>query len=487
MVRLHLMDGSVISGRLSVEELELETPFGKLTVPVTELRSFTPGLVHHPELGKKVYDLIDALGANDFDEREKAQKELIRMGASVRGELEKRRDDKDAERRTRIKTILEEADSHDGEEDGEAAAGGPLIERDTVETTAFTAVGKILNSSFTVASLYGPLTVKLGDIRRGERELSKKTEFRKVVSVDGANLVQRGLKASSIKVERGDKVTVTADGSLTMTPWGNNMIELARRRSQFRLVHSQFDPGRRAGGGDRQRQQRVQGRLAVDVSSPAERRAAVRGGDAERIREPQFSRPLQRQSPHRAEVAARGGTSQPGPASIREIAIRQAGQRREALRHGGFSAEANHVESRGSPCMRLAATWTAAVWLGVVAAFGAGPGYLKLVRSAPHDGATVDFQAATRSHWQVTVSSPVEADHPDVRLEITNHSDEPLLFSATGGGALVLERADGTPLKTWVRARGERRIEWLLVSPGESYRAHARWRSSGRRRPRLGS
>ncbi len=113
--------------------------------------------------------------------------------------------------------------------------------------------------------------------------------------------------------------------------------------------------------------------------------------------------------------------------------------------------------------------WVGIVLLGVAAATGAGPSYLKLVRSAPLEGATVDFQAATRSYWQLTVSSPVGVDRPDLRLEITNHGSEPWLFSATGGGSLTLERVDGTPLKHWVRARGERRIEWMLVSPGESY------------------
>ncbi len=225
IIRLHLMDGSVISGKLSVNDIEIETQFGKLTIPVIELKSFTPGLVHHPELGKKVYDLIDALGANDFDQRELAQKELVKMGPSVRIELEKRADDKDAERRTRIKTILEELDSQQSDDEAEAGtAGAPLIQRDTVETSEFTAVGKIITKTFTVASLYGPLTVKLGDIRRGERDLTKKVSLRKTISVEGSHLVQRGLKATTIRVERGDKVTVTADGTVTMTPWGNNMV-----------------------------------------------------------------------------------------------------------------------------------------------------------------------------------------------------------------------------------------------------------------------
>ncbi len=222
IIRLHLMDGSVISGKLSVKDIEIETQFGKLTVPVTELRSFTPGLIHHPELGKKVYDLIDALGANDFDQRELAQKELLKMGASVRGELEKRLGDTDAERRKRVRNILDELDAEQSEDGPEPAAKGALIQRDTVETSQFTAVGKIVTSSFTVASLYGPLTVKLSDILRGDRGSPKKTELQKTISVEGTHLVQNGLKATGIRVERGDKVTVTADGTVMMTPWGNN-------------------------------------------------------------------------------------------------------------------------------------------------------------------------------------------------------------------------------------------------------------------------
>jgi len=221
MVRLHLMDGSVISGKLSVKSIEIETQFGPLSVPVTELRSFTPGLGSHPELGKKVYDLIDSLAASDFDQRELAQKELLKLGQSVHTELEKHAGDSDTERRMRIKNILEELEGQEPDDEQEPSAPGDAwIQRDTVETTEFTAVGKITAKTFTVASLYGPLTVRLDDIRRGERDTTKKSEVRKSIAVDGSNLVQRGMKVTTIRVERGDKVTVTADGTMMMTPWG---------------------------------------------------------------------------------------------------------------------------------------------------------------------------------------------------------------------------------------------------------------------------
>ena len=40
-------------------------------------------------------------------------------------------------------------------------------------------------------------------------------------SFEGAHMVFLGLKASNIHVERGDKVSISASGMVTMTPWGN--------------------------------------------------------------------------------------------------------------------------------------------------------------------------------------------------------------------------------------------------------------------------
>src|SRR6266478_4270345 len=39
-IRLHLLDGSLISGDLSVSEISVDTAFGKLVVPIDRVRSF---------------------------------------------------------------------------------------------------------------------------------------------------------------------------------------------------------------------------------------------------------------------------------------------------------------------------------------------------------------------------------------------------------------------------------------------------------------
>ncbi len=225
-LRLYLMDGSIITGQLSLKELAVETKFGTLNVPVTSIQSFTPGLNSHPALAKKIASMIEDLGSGTFNDREAAQQALVKMGPAVRRELERRRDDADAERRTRVRAIL--ADFEQAQDDVEDAPADkvdtdttPFAQLDAVVTSDFTIVGRIVPDSFSVASLYGPLTVKLADIRRMQRGAVKKDETPMNFSVTGAQVVTNGALNTNIRLERGDSVTVTATGSIVMSPWGN--------------------------------------------------------------------------------------------------------------------------------------------------------------------------------------------------------------------------------------------------------------------------
>jgi hypothetical protein len=242
IIQLHLMDGSMIAGKLSVDEIEVETRFGKLKIPIESIRSFTPGLQSHPELGKQVYGLIEKLGSSDYDQREMAQKELSRMGEPVRPELLKHRDDTDKERRERVRAILDELD-----EAGDDAEVEPrpqwFIPHDLVETSEFTAVGKIVTTEFTIATNYGPLNVKLSDVRRGERPSQKAENLEKTVTIDGAHLVQRGMKETGVRIDRGDKVTISAEGTLNMTPWGNGSVSSPNGASNFGWLVQGSIPG----------------------------------------------------------------------------------------------------------------------------------------------------------------------------------------------------------------------------------------------------
>jgi len=224
-LRVHLMDGSQIGGKLAAKEIEVETNFGSLKIPVGSIRSLTPGLGSHPKVTQSLTELVEKLGSPVFGEREAAQKSLIEMGPPVRLQLERSANDPDTERKTRVKAILEEFDQMEEDAAEDEAAGAPrMIEKDTVETTDFTVVGRVVQQEFEIVSRYGPLNVKLSDIRRVERALTEKEDLQKIVTVDGNAIIHRGLKDSGIRVERGDKITITAEGTLQMTPWGNQSV-----------------------------------------------------------------------------------------------------------------------------------------------------------------------------------------------------------------------------------------------------------------------
>ncbi len=226
-LQFNLMDGSTITGELSIDEITVETEFGKLVVPVTKILSFVPGLDSYPELADQIASLIENLGSDDYQTREKSHKELAHLGLKIMDELRKHKNDKNVERQRHIGQILEELEQLAEEQDDlEFGEGGKDVwtRLDTVTTPKFTIAGRISPATFTVNSKYGPLTVKLSDIKTALRETGVKQPIRKQLTVEGTYLIQRSVKSSGIRVERGDKVSVTADGQLIMTPWGSNMV-----------------------------------------------------------------------------------------------------------------------------------------------------------------------------------------------------------------------------------------------------------------------
>jgi hypothetical protein len=224
-IRLHLQDGSVISGDLSVTEVTVETQFGKLTVPISKIRSFTPGLDSNKKAAGQINALIEKLGGDDYKTREQAHKDLAAMGVRVKNELEKHVASENAELKRHVTEILkeqEEAAEEQADDDAAGASDTPWIPLDTVVTTDFTVLGKVMPQDFTIDSKYGPLKIALGDISKAERESSARESYKKNMSVDGGTLAQRGFKSSGIKVQAGDKITVKAEGSIVMSPWGSN-------------------------------------------------------------------------------------------------------------------------------------------------------------------------------------------------------------------------------------------------------------------------
>lgn len=242
-MRLHLMEGSVVSGKLSIDAIAVQTEFGRLDVPVSSILSFTPGLDSHPQERKKISRLILQLGSNAAAEREAARKALSDLGHSIQTELARYANDEDTERRTQIQQLLTELEEADADEDADPAALRPWIAPDSIETTQFTLVGRIIPESFRVETQFGALQVSMGDIRRAEREADLKPEIRKSVNVSGAHLAHSNALATGVRVNRGDKVSLVAEGKIVMSPWGNNAFSTPDGSETFQWFVPNHIPG----------------------------------------------------------------------------------------------------------------------------------------------------------------------------------------------------------------------------------------------------
>lgn len=223
-LRFVVQDGSTILGRLDLTELRVTTKYGIQIVPVSEVRSFTPGLASKPDLLRRIETHIENLASEAAEARDLAEKALMEMGSPIRGELKRYAKDKDVERRTRVDRMLlalEEIEQERSEEES-ADASAVWIREDRLETTGFAMIGDIQPKELTVKTRYGDMKVALADIGVAKSVAVSVEPVVKVLTVSQAEIAQKNWKSAGIKLERGMNVSVSAEGSITMTPWGGS-------------------------------------------------------------------------------------------------------------------------------------------------------------------------------------------------------------------------------------------------------------------------
>ena len=65
-LRFHMWDGSVIGGDVSNSTISIETRFGMLEVPVSEIVEIFPGLVSSPRRAALIEQHVQMLGDREF-------------------------------------------------------------------------------------------------------------------------------------------------------------------------------------------------------------------------------------------------------------------------------------------------------------------------------------------------------------------------------------------------------------------------------------
>ena len=219
-LRFHMWDGSIVSGEVGVEAIDVKTEFGALRVPVAKIVEFRPGLESYPQRDAEIRKLVEDLGAREFKVRESAHRALVKMGGEIINELPKFSDGGSAERKKHLIKIAEEIEEQlEDFDDEDSNQQNAMIRGDTVVTPDFSIVGKIQQPQFSVTSKFGDLKISVADIKKADRGDVAQAELRKTVEIAAQAFFQTTPTNTKLRVSKGDKIRITSSGVVQWTNW----------------------------------------------------------------------------------------------------------------------------------------------------------------------------------------------------------------------------------------------------------------------------
>ncbi len=212
-----LDDESVVRVRLLAEQIQVMTPYGRLTVPVSDIQRIEFGYRSTAAVQKRVRDALAQLAARTFEEREGASKQLLALGPASYHALRHATNVRDVEVARRAKTLLEKM---------EAKYSTEQLQRksyDLVYTPTFTIAGQVEGAELKVkTSYFGETRLPLANLWR-LRSLGSDAEA--VVTIDSARYANPGAIAwmeTDVEIREGARVEITASGQIDMYPLPGN-------------------------------------------------------------------------------------------------------------------------------------------------------------------------------------------------------------------------------------------------------------------------
>jgi hypothetical protein len=230
---IHFLNGSKVRMVVQSEKLDIATAYGKLSVPVKDVRSIEFGL-HYPEgMEAKIETAIKSLGSGDYREREKADKALQELAPfSYPAVLEASRT-QELEVSKRAKEIAVKLKAKHPKKDLKV-----MIE-DKVVTHNFTIVGRILTTTVKAKTEYfGEQELNLTKMRtlKAMGAVSMDVEF----SLDSGKYANQGQWFDSgYHCDGQTAVSVIAKGLIDVWP---------QQMGQFMCGPSGFQNTRNGGG-----------------------------------------------------------------------------------------------------------------------------------------------------------------------------------------------------------------------------------------------
>ena len=211
-VEVRFADDSTVKANLLDKSIDVTTRYGKLTVPVDEIRSVELGLRISDDAAKRIEAAVAGLASPDFAKREAASADLLELRELAWPALQQASRNTDAEVARRAREVIKTlADTVPPER-------LHVPRHDTVVALDFTIVGQIETPALKARTPYfGETSLKLAEMRAlrwvgGERETK--------VTVDAGRHggQQETWMDTGIKLRAGAGLQIVAGGTVDLRP-----------------------------------------------------------------------------------------------------------------------------------------------------------------------------------------------------------------------------------------------------------------------------
>ena len=206
-------DGSVVRMTVGASSVVVQSKFGKMTVPLSEVKKIEMGFRYPDGMEAKVRQAVDDLGSRDFRTREAAQKTLIGCGEYAVPLVKAGTQSGTPEVAERCVAILKSITATLPEDKSE-----PAME-DVITTDDMVIRGKITSDSFAARTRYfGETRVKLVDVRE-LRPVGGR--FVGTFTLDAAKYAAVGWKTffdTGLEVAKGQPLEISASGKIDLLP-----------------------------------------------------------------------------------------------------------------------------------------------------------------------------------------------------------------------------------------------------------------------------
>jgi hypothetical protein len=158
-LQIHFADDTYLNIIPRDEKITYLTKYGKLTIPLGDVRRLDLGRRVTEDEAKKIAAAIAKLGSEDFKERETANEELLAFGSRAYPELVTASQSEDAEVGRRARDLVDKIKAR-------LSPDAPELRNfDTIWTLASKIVGHADGETLQCHAVFGDVKVKLADVR----------------------------------------------------------------------------------------------------------------------------------------------------------------------------------------------------------------------------------------------------------------------------------------------------------------------------------